>query len=131
MRKSILLPSLFLFSMLFMAFQCEEDDYGDIESDRLELAQLKIEIDEIIYASVCDGTYSCEFMAYGSKACGGPQGYLVYSTSINVENLKTLVENYNRVEAEFNTKWNILSDCSVPNMPSDIICENNKCVPVF
>ena len=116
--------------MLFMAFQCEEDDYN-MENDRLELSQLKTEIDAIVYASVCGGTHSCEFMAYGIKACGGPQGYLVYATSINVENLKALVENYNQAEADFNTKWGVLSDCSVPNMPSEIICENNKCVPVF
>ena len=131
MRKSIVLPGLLLFSMLFMAFQCDEENTDTMESDRLELSQLKTEIDSIVNASVCDGTHICEFIAYGSKACGGPQGYLVYSTSINVENLKALVDNYNEAEAQFNLKWNILSDCSVPNPPSEIICENNKCVPVL
>lgn len=132
MRKSILFPGLLLFSMLFMAFQCEENNDTDtMEQDRLELSQLKTEIDVLIDSSICGDTYHCEFIAFGSKACGGPQGYLVYSTSINVENLKTLVAQYNQAEADFNAKWGISSDCSVPNPPSEIICENNKCVAVF
>ena len=131
MRKSILLPALLLLSMLFMAFGCKEDDDDTIDGDRLKLSELKTEIDALIDTSVCDDTYNCEFIAYGSKACGGPQGYLVYSTSIDVENLKTMVENYNQAEADFNTKWNISSNCSTPNPPSEIICENNKCVAVF
>jgi len=131
MRKLIVLPSLFLFSMLFIAVNCEESQEDTMESDRLKLLELKAEIDAFIDTSVCDNNHTCAYIAYGSKACGGPQGYLVYSTSIQVEQLKTLIDQYNQAEAEFNTTWGIVSDCSIPNPPSEIICENNKCVAVF
>ena len=132
MKKSILLPVLFLFSMLFMATKCEENnDTNTIESDRLKLSELKTEIDVLVDASVCGDAYSCAFFAYGSKACGGPQGYLVYTNSIDVENLKVLVENYNEAEAYFNKKWGIISNCMMPSPPTNIICENNKCTAVF
>jgi hypothetical protein len=130
MKKVILLRGLFLFCLLFTVFQCDNSESSE-EDDREELLSLKNEIEAIVATSVCGDTYSCEYMDFGSKACGGPQTYLVYSTSIDVENLSLLVDNYNEVEADFNTKWGVISDCSVQNPPTEVICENNKCIAVY
>lgn len=130
MQKSILLQGLFMFCLALTVFQCEDSEASQ-EEDREALLSLKNEIESVVAASVCGDAYSCEYMAFGSKACGGPQGYLVYSTSIDVEGLTSLVESYNKAETDFNIKWGIISDCSLPNPPTDVICENNTCIAVY
>ena len=92
------------------------------------LLDFKQTIEELASSSVCNETTACKYIAFGSKPCGGPWDYLVYSTSINTENLEDLVANYNQQESDFNTKWDIVSDCSVNNPPVNLTCENNTCV---
>ena len=118
--------------LLLFSTQCEEDivQYTQ-EDEEQELALLKTEIETLASASVCSDTFECDFIAFGSKPCGGPWSYLVYSTSIDTEKLKTLVEGYNQKEAIFNTEWGIVSDCAVANPPTSVNCENNTCVAVF
>jgi hypothetical protein len=130
MHKSNFIHGFLLFCLLFTVFQCEESERS-IEDDRTELLNFKNEIESIVATSVCGDAFSCEYMAFGSKACGGPQEYLVYSTSIDVDTLIVLVEDYNDAEADFNVKWGVISDCSVLNPPTNVICENNKCVAIF
>ena len=84
LSKVVLLPlCLFLFST-----QCE-DDIPPVtqETEEQELALLKNEIEDLANASVCDDAFECKFIAFGSKPCGGPWSYLVYSTSIDTEEL--------------------------------------------
>lgn len=126
--KFILIPLL----LLLFSTQCEEDIINPTyEEDQKELQILKAEIEDLANKSICGETYQCKFIAFGSKACGGPKSYLVYSTSINTENLESLIENYNQKESDFNDKWNVFSDCSIVNPPSDVTCENNTCVAVY
>ena len=126
--KFILVPlCLFLFST-----QCD-DDIAPLtqEDDEQELALLKAEIEDLANTSVCGDTFECKFIALGSKPCGGPWSYLVYSTSIDTEKLENMVEGYNRKEAIYNTEWGIASDCAIENPPTSVTCENNTCVAIF
>lgn len=126
--KFILVP---LFLLLFST-QCEDDiPPFTQETEQQELAALKTEIENLANTSVCSDTFECKFIPFGSKPCGGPWGYLIYSTSIDIEELENRVEGYNRKEAIYNTQWGIASDCAVNNPPVSVNCENNACVAVY
>ncbi len=130
-------PYVFVvFAMLcfsLVAFQCEDNDdvISSKEEDLSQLTTLKTEIENLANSSRCNEAATCKFIAFGSKPCGGPWSYLIYSTAINEEQLKSLVETYNEKEANFNKKWGIVSDCALAQQPSSIKCENNTCVAVF
>ena len=69
------------------------------------------------------------YLAYGSKACGGPQGYLAYSRSIDVQNFLDQVAVYTQSEEVFNMKWEVVSTCELAEPPTGVVCEDEK--PVF
>ena len=50
--------------------------------------KLASEIYEIVASAECSDDAGCDYIAFGSKPCGGPWGYLVYSTSVDVQLLK-------------------------------------------
>ncbi|WP_298237108.1 hypothetical protein [uncultured Algibacter sp.] len=133
MKKSVfnyfLVPFFFL---LLVSTQCDDDiDLPTQEVEHQELTMLKTEIENLASSSVCNETSECKFSAFGSKPCGGPWSYIIYSTSIDTDKLEALIENYNNKEDAFNTKWGIVSDCSLAQLPSSVECKNNTCVPVF
>ncbi|WP_346881974.1 hypothetical protein [uncultured Algibacter sp.] len=118
--------------LLLFSTQCEDDNPPLTQEDEnQELILLSTEIEDLANTSVCNDTFQCKFIAFGSKPCGGPWRYLLYTTSIDFERLELMVEGYNRKEAMYNTTWNIVSDCAVTNPPTGINCENNTCVAVF
>ncbi len=128
--KKAFLPLLAI-CLLLTAFQCEDDADVTKEEDQQELATLKQTIENLAETSVCNENTECKFIAFGSKPCGGAKGYLIYSTSINVNELEAMVEQYNQKEADFNTKYGIISDCSVALPPTGMRCENNICIPIY
>ncbi|WP_457609531.1 hypothetical protein [Lutibacter sp.] len=101
------------------------------EEERLELNNLKEEIELLVSEGTCTENTTCNFIAFGSKPCGGPWSYLVFDTSINVGLLKEKVAAYNKKEAAFNIKWNIISDCSIVLPPTELACVNGKCTAVY
>ncbi len=98
------------------------------EDEREALDRQLQEINSIIAEGSCAENDACQYIAVGSKACGGPKAYLVYSTSIDVDALEEKVEAYNQAEAEFNEKHNISSDCALVSPPENIGCEDGTCV---
>lgn len=132
MKKLISKFILVLLFLLLFSTQCEDDiPPFTQETEQQELAALKTEIENLANTSFCGDAFECKFIAFGSKPCGGPWGYLVYSTSIDTEELENRVERYNREEAIYNTEWGITSDCAVNNPPESMNCENNACVAVY
>ena len=132
MKKYLSILSCLSLCLTLFSTQCEEDiPIINQESEQQDLEALKTEIENLANTSICDDGFECQFIAFGSKPCGGPAGYLIYSTSVDTEKLENLVLNYNEQHAEFNTKWGIVSDCSIVNPPSSINCENNVCVAVY
>ena len=119
--------ALFLFIGSVSGCEQAEDDQ-EITTKNLE-KQLA-EIHSVINADSCSETGECSFLAYGSKACGGPQGYLLFSDQVDVEALTTMVENYTKAEDAYNRKFGIISDCMVVTPPTQLACENGKCVQV-
>lgn len=132
MKKLPITLFLFTICLTLLAFQCEEDEASlTQEEERIELDADKQEILDFAATSVCNESTECKYIALGSKPCGGPWSYLIYTTSIDTEKLELWVEDYNKKETAFNTKWSVFSDCSFVNPPTSISCENNVCVPVF
>ena len=126
-------PYILLFFLTLFLSSCVSDDgkTRTQEKDEFVLAALANNIEELASTSVCSEAVECKSIAFGSKPCGGPWRYLIYSTSIDTNQLETWVEDYNQKEAAFNTKWGVFSDCSVASPPTSISCENNLCIPIY
>lgn len=132
MKKSISTFFLVPLCLLLFSTQCEDDiPPRTQESEQQELDALKTDIENFANTSICGDAFECKFIAFGNKPCGGPWDYLVYSTSIDTEQLENMIEGYNRKEDLYNTDWNVASDCSVVTPPTSVDCENNTCVPVY
>ena len=132
MKESILKIILIYLCLFLLSTQCEDDIPPDTqENEQQELAALKAEIENLASISICSDTFECKFIGFGSKPCGRYWSYLVYTTSIDTEQLESMVEAYNRKEALYNADWNIVSDCAIANPPSSVTCENNTCVAVY
>ena len=114
-----------------MSFQCEDEDIPTQEREQLDLIASKKAIEDLAATSICNNTFECKFIALGSKPCGGPWGYVIYSTSIDIEKFNNMVETYNKQEDDFNKKWGIVSNCTVATPPISIKCENNHCVAIY
>ena len=82
------------------------------------------EISELAYSTSCTNSSIWRFIAYGSKACGGPQGHLPYSNQINVKTFLEKIESYTEAEKEYNLKWGIISDCAAIASPNSVECKN-------
>jgi len=123
---------LIIACFLSISFSCGDDNTKlSQDGERTQLNDLKTEIEKLASTSVCDDNNTCKYLGLGSKPCGGPWEYLIYSTSIDTEKLEQLVKNYNQKEKAFNIKWGAISDCAVANPPSSIKCENNICIAVY
>ena len=129
MKNKYLTTFLLLICLSLVAFQCEDDTTQ--EDDKAELDALKLEIENLANTSICNEETECKYIGFGSKPCGGPWSYLIYSTSIDIEELENRVENYNQKEAFYNSEHGIISDCSIANPPTHLNCENNACVAVY
>lgn len=125
--------SLFLTLLLSSVFiACESDTVGlTQEQEQLVLDQKRAEIEGLATSVVCNDPSGWTYTGIGGKSCGGPTGYIAYSTSINVSEFLQKVEEFTIAEDNFNKKWNIKSDCSVPPQPIGINCENGQAVLVF
>ena len=125
-----LLHSLKTVSLLAFIVSCSNKSITSQTEDLNELNNLKTEIDQLVATGVCEDNSTCDYIAFGSKACGGPINYLVYSTSINVDLLKQKVTTYNQLQSEYNKKWNVFSDCMAVMPPTSITCVDGKCTAV-
>jgi len=121
------------FSLIFLfTVGCSlEESTKNQDSDLKALTNLGNEINVLVESSVCTDETECASIAFGTKPCGGPWGYLVYSNSIDTDELIAKVERFNQMQNTYNLRYNITSDCSVVLPPDALICEDNKCKAVY
>jgi hypothetical protein len=81
-------------------------------------------IENLAYLESCMNAEDWTFVAYGSKACGGPKGYIPYSKNIDTISFLKKIEKYTESEKEYNIKWGIISDCSIAASPVAVECQN-------
>lgn len=97
------------------------------EADEARIAEMLTEINDLISDTSCSKDSKCKVMAYGDKACGGPVGFLVYSSgNVNENQLKDLVEEFTKLQSLMNDQYGYISDCSIPS-PPDVSCLDGNC----
>ena len=114
-------------SLLLQSFQCtDSNDSSDlITSAKLEIK--KQEIQTYINSFSCSESVGCNYIAFGSKPCGGPLSYLVFSNSVNLTKLQEMVKNYNEMNRLYNIQTNAMSDCMAAAPPAEVKCVNGVC----
>ena len=84
---------ILVLSILLQSFQCTDlnDSQETITSTQLETK--KQEIQNYINSFSCSESVGCGFIAFGSKPCGGPRTYLLFSNGVNLTKLQEMVKN--------------------------------------
>lgn len=118
-------------ALLAIVFACNDNSENSQEEDKQELHILKNEIEQLVAGGICSEDLGCDFIAFGSKTCGGPWTYLLYSKSINVSLLKEKITVYNEKETAYNIKWNVISNCMAEVPPSKVKCIDGVCTSVY
>lgn len=106
-------------------------EFSEQEIEHRALMDLYNELYELAYSETCSNISYWTFTAFGAKACGGPQGYIAYSTKIDTVSFLEKIEAYSEAEKAFNVKWNIASDCSIINPPISVECQNGYPVLIY
>lgn len=106
-------------------------DKASKEEDNVVLAKLFKEIDDLSKSRTCDNAGQWLFAPIGEKACGGPSGYIAYSSQIDVACFLKKVEHYTAQTKKFNAKHGVMSDCSITASPKSVSCENGKPILVY
>lgn len=76
----------------------------------------------------CDGPQQCQSIGVGSKACGGPERYLAWSSKQgDGARLKQLVARHAAARREEDLRDGMMSTCSVVSDPG-ATCEAGRCV---
>ena len=89
------------------------------QSDFERLQELRTLIEKEIGTPTANEPTQCKLIAFGSKPCGGPTRYLVYSMARTSEaRLKQLVNEFNQLAKKVNEERKILSDCMFVTEPS-------------
>lgn len=77
--------------------------------------------------SPCSSSSVCRTIAFGAKACGGPQRYLIYSTAAtDSARLAREVARYNDGERKRNREEGRMSDCMMVVRPQ-VSCISGQC----
>ncbi|MEM7484188.1 MAG: hypothetical protein AAF348_03175 [Bacteroidota bacterium] len=101
-----------------------DDDNNELLSQEEEAQLLQVQFSEIqtLASSVdCINHENWSYAPYGSNACGGPVEYIAYPNNIDTNRFLTLLEEYRVAQEEFNEKWEVFGDCSIPEEPAAII----------
>lgn len=114
-------------SLMLQSFQCSDSEgsSGDITAAQLETK--KQEIQNYINSFNCSESVGCNFIAFGSKACGGPKTYLLFSNSVNLTKLQEMVKTYNEMDESYNIQTGAVSDCMFVSPPTEVKCVNGIC----
>ena len=87
------------------------------EEDRRRLDEMYAKIVEYIGTPYCSEG-DCRLIGVGSKPCGGPWEYLIYSAAtVDEQHLQSLVNAHSAFEDYMNMKYGYMSTCDVPVAP--------------
>lgn len=83
---------------------------------------------DLIQDPACTDTPVCAGVGIGNKPCGGPWRYVVYSTTtVDANELATLVADLDLYETGLNQQEHTLSDCALAPVARPE-CVDQKCV---
>lgn len=85
------------------------------------------QIRALIGSAACSDASQCRTLPIGARACGGPEGYLAYSTSSSPEpELLALAERHKQERADFHAKSGVMSNCRFMPDPG-AVCVAGTC----
>lgn len=116
---------VFVFCLIFSS--CSNDESSQKEdSEKLDKMYNEIIAASLANSEPCTNPQEWDFTPIGSKACGGHAGYIVYSKKINTDEFFSKIKKYTDSQSDFNKKWEIISDCSIPTIPKGVQCSEGK-----
>lgn len=81
-----------------------------------------------VYDLSCQSNNDCHAIAFGSKACGGPQGFIISSEkNSKIEQIESLADMSEKLAKDYNRENGINSDCEYEIAPN-VSCLQNRCV---
>ena len=123
-RTLFILTSIVLIISLMGACKDREDSMRNVDSS--ELDRLYKDIEKSAQQFTCENAGEWKFTAIGSKACGGASGYIAYSVKIDESTFLKKVEQFTKLQADYNQKWGAYSDCALIIQPKGVTCDNGK-----
>ena len=121
---------LTILTMILLLFACGRDSKLSPvpQYDRATLDMKFQAVHNLIQDLYCTDSSACASISVGSKPCGGPWHYLVYSKdTVNEEVLTVMVADLNAYEAGYNVQEGIVSDCSMAR-EANPGCVDRRCV---
>ncbi|WP_156949960.1 hypothetical protein [Maribacter antarcticus] len=119
------LKCISIFLLIGIYFSCSDDEMTQEEESQHLIQQLS-EIRDLASSILCTDATVWTFTSYGSKACGGPIGYIAYATTIDTQLFLQKIQEHTAAQQYFNKKWGIISDCAFTTPPSSVLCENGN-----
>ena len=101
------------------------------EVDQKRVNDLYNEIVELSESKQCTNSDDWRHTSYGSKACGGPVGYLPYSIQIDSANFFNKINEHRTSQGEYNKKYGAYSTCDISPSPTEILCTNGKATLLY
>lgn len=87
--------------------------------------ELREQILRVVGSAACREDRECRALPMGSKPCGGPEGYVAWSTAgTDARLLESLAARYREARQTRNQRLGLMSDCAVVSEPAV------RCVPV-
>jgi hypothetical protein len=123
-RTLFVLTSIVLIMSLMWA--CTDRNEPMQNADQSELERLYKDIEKTAQQFSCENAGEWKFTAIGSKACGGASGYIAYSVKIDESTFLKKVEQFTKLQADYNKKWGVYSDCALVVQPKGVTCDNGK-----
>jgi len=91
-------------------------------------ARLNDEVLRLSQPLTCKADSDCASLAMGSKPCGGPWKFVLYSKrNSKIPALKKKLDEYNKLDQKINESQQVMSDCSVAIEPI-LKCEKSMCI---
>ncbi|MFD1771764.1 hypothetical protein [Sphingobacterium suaedae] len=110
---------------------CEKTSEQNRAADEAHLTMLRTEMEAYVKDKTCSDTEDWAFVAVGNKACGGPQYYMAYPSTIDIPAFLDAVATYTDATDAFNKKYTIVSDCMFVSPPKAVHCDDGKPLLIY
>lgn len=99
----------------------------DIEQQAVSIEALKNQLDQLTANKQCSSDTVCRVLPVGKRACGGPSGFIIYSTEhSDSQAVEALSSRITTLEQALNINSNAMSICEHLSEPA-VQCIANTC----
>jgi hypothetical protein len=128
MKKILTFSAITLLALSIQCSSSNDAKNSERQNDEIPHATLDAKKQEVLdYINSFPCVDSCNYIAFGSKPCGGPWEYLAFSSAVNQQTLQNMVNEYNQMQHEYNLQTGAISDCAVVMPPNEVDCVNGVC----